>query len=267
MEDLIRGLIKQEVSNTMDDDNTEQPNKERKPKWATSYSIMTTAQAEKRLGFRIRSVEVVPVDSMLANIKYRPGGKGLDIMLKTKERIYDNLVDYLVVEGYPTEGDSDFKEGNVNDLVYGIIGPVLASFIRITGRKSIQLWREKEIISVDGETGGTEEFVMVDLVSVTKERFVLIVEAKSSSLGQAMRQCLVAMKDMGDKNADGGILYGFITTGESWRMLQYDGTSFKMTRKIEVLFEGMGEENEKETWMRDYSILVDCMYAAISERL
>ena len=71
----------------------------------------------------------------------------------------------------------------------------------MTGRMSIQLRREKEVISVDGETGGTEKFVMVDLVSVTEEKFTPIVEAKRSFLGQAMKQCLLVMKDMGDKNA------------------------------------------------------------------
>ena len=88
---------------------------------------MTTTQAKERLGFRIRSFKVVSVDSMLANNKHSFGEECLDIILKTKERVYDNMVDYLVVEGYPTDGDPDFKEGNVNDLVYAFIGPVLAS--------------------------------------------------------------------------------------------------------------------------------------------
>ena len=195
----------------MDDDATKL--KKRRTKWINSYSNMTMGQAEERLGFRIRSLEAVSVDSMLANTKHSLGAECVDIMLKTKERIYDNIVEYLVIEGYPTEGDPDFKEGNINDLVYGIIGPILGSFIHMTGRKSIQLRREKEIVSTDGETGGTEEFVMVDLVSVTEEKFVLIVEAKRSSLGQAMKQCLLAMKDMG-KNNGGGTVYGFVTTGE-----------------------------------------------------
>lgn len=37
--------------------------------------------------------------------------------------------------------------------------------------------------------------------------------------------------------------------------------SFQMSRKIDVLFNGMDEE--KELWMKDYSILVDCMYVAL----
>ena len=85
-------------------------------------------------------------------------------------------MEYLI-EGYPTEGDSGFKGGNVNDLVYSIISPMLSSSIHMTGRKSIQLWREKEVVSPN-------ELVIVDLVSVTEEKFVLtIVEARRSSLG------------------------------------------------------------------------------------
>ena len=112
-----------------------------KKSWINSYSDMTMGQAEERLGFRIRSLEAVSVDSMLANTKHSLGAEYVDIMLKTKERVYDNIVEYLVIEGYPTEGDPDFEEGNVNDLVYGIISPILGSFIRMTGRKSIQLRR------------------------------------------------------------------------------------------------------------------------------
>lgn len=48
------------------------------------------------------------------------------------------------------------------------------------------------------------------------------------------------------------------TLGE-WRA--YGGT-FEITEKMEVLFDTMGE-NEKR-WMEDYSVIVDCMYLALS---
>lgn len=99
------------------------------------------------------------------------------------------------------------------------------------------------------ETGGLEEFVMVDLVSVEDEKFVLVVEAGGSSLGLAMKQCLLAMKDM--RAINGGV-------GESWRMISYDRI-FQMTNKMNVIF-----DEEKELWIKDYSILVDCIYAALS---
>jgi len=57
------------------------------------------------------------------------------------------------------------------------------------------------------------------------------------------------------------VVFGFITTGESWRMLKYDGTSFQVTEKFDAVFETMREDPER--WMRDYSIVVDCVYVAL----
>lgn len=169
--------------------------------------------------------------------------------------MYGDIVQYLDIEGYPTEGNSDFNEANVSDFVLYIIGPILSGFRRKTGW-NVRLRREKEIISMDGE-----EFVVVDLVSVAEEQFVLMVEGKRSSLGQAERQRLLSLKDMGDKNG-GGEVYGFTTTGESWRMFKYDGVSFWKTEKMDVVFDTM--DDDKERWMKDYSILVDCIYVALS---
>ena len=59
----------------------------------------------------------------------------------------------------------------------------------------------------------------MDAISLKEQRFIFIVEAKRSSLGQGMIQCLAAMKDGWDPNSG-----GFVTTGKSWRMLVYDGT-------------------------------------------
>jgi len=76
-----------------------------------------------------------------------------------------------------------------------------------------------------------------------------------------MKQCVLSMKDARNKNG-GGEVYGFVTTGESWQMLKYNGASFQMTRKIDVLFNGMDQEGK--LWMKDNSVLVDCMYVALS---
>lgn len=188
---------------------------------------------------------------MLVNAKHSL--KGTDAI---KEKVYDRIVECLANERYPTEASADFKEANVSDFVYAIIGPILFDFGQKTEHKRLRLVREKEIISTDNK------FVVMDRISVGQERFVLIVEAKRSSLGEAMKQCLLAMKDARDKNG-GGEVYGFVTMGDTWRMLKHDG-EFQMTNKIDVLFDTMSEE--KERWMRDYSILVDCMHAALRNR-
>ncbi|KAF8423837.1 hypothetical protein EV426DRAFT_601366 [Tirmania nivea] len=244
----------------MSDDNSIQ--KKRKMKWNTSYSNMSTAEAEKRLGLRIRSLKTIPVDEMLKRENGQHRLEEDDVTLQTKRKVYEQIVQYLEIEGEPTEADPDFKEGNINHLVYATISPILRDFRRKTGRKSIQLRSEKVIVSTDGKTGGTEEFVVMDLISVSEESFVFIVEAKKSSFGEAMKQCLLAMKDARDNNG-GGVMYGFVTTGESWRMFRYDGISFEKTEKMDVLFETMGENEER--WMKDYSVLVDCMDIALDK--
>ena len=92
------------------------------------------------------------------------------------------------------ESDRNFKEVNINDLVYTVIIPVIADFRRNTGRRNIRLLRDKQIISTDSQVGKYEEFVVIDEISVTEKKFVLIVEAKRSSLGEAMKQYLLAIK-------------------------------------------------------------------------
>ena len=110
---------------------------------------------------------------------------------KIKEKVYGDILQFLDTEGYPTQGSSDFTEGNVSDLVVYIIGPILSSFRRKTGRH-VRLRREKEIIGLDNEIGGKGEFIIVDLVDVGMEKFVLMVVGKRSPLGQAERQCLLS---------------------------------------------------------------------------
>lgn len=52
---------------------------------------------------------------------------------------------------------------------------------------------------------------------------------------------MMAMKDMGGLN-NGGVSYGFVTTGDSWRMLSYDGALFQVTDKLHVVFDTMGND-------------------------
>ncbi|KAF8472744.1 hypothetical protein BDZ91DRAFT_715716 [Kalaharituber pfeilii] len=98
---------------------------------------------------------------------------------------------------------------------FAMINPILSCFERKVGR-DIRLRREKEIVSVDSEAGRKEEFVVIDVVSVTERNFVLVIEGKKSSLREAMKQCLLSMKDIRDNNGYGGV-YGFITRGEFWK--------------------------------------------------
>ncbi|KAF8423831.1 hypothetical protein EV426DRAFT_711069 [Tirmania nivea] len=86
----------------------EQQGKKRKSKWNVSYSKMTIQESEKRLGVRLNEAIAVPVDRIPVEEK---------VILSSKEEVYEQIVRYLDIEGYPTEASADFKEAKVSDLV------------------------------------------------------------------------------------------------------------------------------------------------------
>ncbi|KAF8433989.1 hypothetical protein BGX38DRAFT_1275878 [Terfezia claveryi] len=203
----------------MADESSEQQGKKRKAKWSKSYTKFTIRDAERESSKAL----------------------GEDAIDKIKRRVYDNIIDYIDVEGYPSEAMTNFNEANINDLVYATI-------------------REREIIAVgsepEAEAGGVEQFMVMDLISVREDRFIIVIEAKRSSVDQAMKQCLLSMFDMRGNNGTGKV-FGFITTGESWCMVSFDGTVFQLTYKFDVMFKGM--RNEYEKWKKEFSLVVDCM--------
>jgi len=245
----------------MGDDNPDQTNKKRKPTTnSTSYSKITVAQAEERLNIRLDEVPVMSVREILEAAKHSIKKADVDAM---KEKIYDRLLDHIEAEGYPTEANAEFKEPNVSDLVYSIVAPTVADFRRKTGRK-LRLSREKNIVSKDNKTHGEEEFVVMDRIKVTEEKFVLILEGKRSSTGEGIKQCLLAMRDGWDNNGmKDSFLYGFVTTGEDWMLYRYDGTSFVGTDKFRVVFKGMDKDPKR--WIENYSVVVDCLYSVFSD--
>lgn len=70
-------------------------------------------------------------------------------------RYYKRIVEHLNIAGYLGEADPDFDEANVGNLVHGITSPIVNLMWQEMGRM-LRLTREKEIISRDGKTGGTE---------------------------------------------------------------------------------------------------------------
>lgn len=190
-----------------------------------------------------------------------PEKKGLrkDQLLLIKEKVYERILEYIVCEGIPTDSTGDFREENINDLVYTIISPVIAACRSELGRK-LRLRREKKITAVDGKYSGLQEFITVDLIGVGNTKFVFVVEAKKTTLGEAKIQCLLPMLDMAAMNG-GGVVYGFVTTGQQWQMLRCNGTQFTQTDTFEVLFHTM--KGHKKKWLDKYSAVVDAIHTAI----
>jgi hypothetical protein len=185
-----------------------------------SYFNLTMDEAAARLGFKIESVPLITIEAMLAKAMCD------HIVLEdVRGWVYCNIVQYVRHEGYP-DAYPDFKTANINDLVYAIIIKILSGFSDATGRDGLRLKREKHIISTDSTTHDYEEFVMVDQISALGEKLVLIVEAKRKYFPQAMKQCLLALKDISENNGRRSEVYGFCTTGASWQMVRYDGRDF-----------------------------------------
>jgi hypothetical protein len=74
---------------------------------------------------------------------------------------------------------------------------------------------------------------------------------------------VVALRATHEGINNGGAVYGFTTTGDIWQMVSYNGESFEVTEQFFAPFPRMHEE--KERWLKDYSILVDCVYVALSK--
>lgn len=255
----------------MGDDNTERPTttKKGKMKWTTSYSNMSRQATEKRLHVTIsKLIEASnPIEEIVGL-----GGNTIWDVSDTKEKVYARLVEYLHCEPYPSMAEDDFKESNIHDIVTAVLLPTLSDFKHKSKRGGLKLHKEKEILSVDEETGGCEEYVVMDLIksstAISEERegtFVLVVvEAKQqSTFAAAFRQLLLTLDDMWNTNGKNGVVYGFATTGEDWQMIIYNGT-FQLTDKVTVMFPRMGEGDKKEKWMKEYSFIVDLMYIALT---
>ena len=63
---------------------------------------------------------------MLATALRGSEGLGVDAILNIQGKVYDAIVQYLDIEGYPTGSNTDFNEANVSDLVLYTIGPILS---------------------------------------------------------------------------------------------------------------------------------------------
>ncbi|PUU74766.1 hypothetical protein B9Z19DRAFT_404363 [Tuber borchii] len=222
----------------------------------TLYPKPSHGQAEERLNF-------VSVRQMLATAGQEAKIQGLtgEEVQEAKGKVYERIVEFLEGEGYPTKTNKNYREVRVDDLVFTVLIPVISMFRRKT-RRNLRLRREKSIIAIDGEPGRNQEFVMIDIVGVDNRKFVFFVESKKSSLrlGEARKQRLLAMKEMGEMNG-GGVVYGFVTTGEEWQMLRFEGTLFTQTDNFVALFPEMAKD--KQRWMEEGSIIVDCIHATL----
>jgi hypothetical protein len=172
----------------------------------------------------------------------------------------DILVDTIRAEGFPSGGVEPFKEVIINDFVGDVMRVIVSDYKVETNREDMFLTREKEIVSIDEETGGNIEFILIDTVSVSKDIYLIVVESKRDSLGKGIIQCLLSLKDMYDVNNDNKSVYGFVTTGIDWKLIKYDGL-FTISDKMTLLFSRMSDR--KEEWLQRCSQVVDVIYRTV----
>ncbi|KAG0131846.1 hypothetical protein HOY82DRAFT_645559 [Tuber indicum] len=240
---------------------TDRKPRKRNTKWLTSYSRMTQEAAFERLGFDLEKFarSAIPVQHMISEANCEIEGVEEKAVKVMKENVYSRMVEFIRLEGFPSDAIIGFKDVNVNDLVLLMLIPIILNFQVETGR-DIRLHREMELISPDSLTGGYEEFVVVDKISTKQRSLALIIESKRNVLGYAIRQCLLAMHNMFGLNGEGKV-YGFVTTGEQWRMLSYDGITFQITDTFLAVFGRILEQ--KSLWMEEYSVVVECLLIAL----
>ena len=209
---------------------------------------MDMQETEKRLGLMFHEFEkhAISTSQMLADVKPEIKGLGEEQVERAKENIFNSIVDLIKIQGYPTESNDNFNKASVNDLVFFILLPIYTAFRRETGRE-LRLQREKDTISTD-------------FIGVGDRKYVFVVEAAKSSIGQAKRACMLALKEMGDNNP-GGVIYGLVTSGDVWQIIRYQREIFTQTDPVQAVFRAM--EHDKAKWFKESSIIVDCLDAAL----
>jgi len=89
-----------------------------------------------------------------------------------------------------------------------------------------------------------EDFVVCKCISLWKNNYVTMVEVKKVLQGEGLNECFLAtMKDMRYSNA-GGIVYGFITNEDSWRIISFNG-KFEISEKIQLIFDSVAQDQTR----------------------
>jgi len=216
---------------------------------------------QERLGLTFNTFDgqAISVSDILAQSKQIREGPQDDEIQQIKETIYNRIVESVEGQGDPTEASPDFDVTNIHHLVYAMVNPLISAFTRKTGKKLL-FQPGKAITAVSSNSKGYLETVSADMIGLKNQEFILIVETQSDSLGVAKRQCLLVMQDMRENDSTFGV-YGFVTTGEFWQMLNFDGGVFTPAEILQVLFATMTQD--KARWMEEAGIVVDCLHLAL----
>ena len=71
----------------------------------------------------------------------------------------------------------------------------------------------------------------MDSIVINDGEYVSVVEAKWTSISLVLKQCLLSIREAQLHNG-GGKVFGFITTGGHWRVIEYDGKRFRQSEEV-----------------------------------
>ncbi|KAJ3220931.1 hypothetical protein HK099_003890 [Clydaea vesicula] len=221
--------------------------------WNISYSAYTQTDTENRIGKKFTDIcnNARPITDLL-NLNIT-----MDKSYNIKEDVYKGLCMCIDIEDYPMGNIEPFKESNITDFAFITLAHIIKYYKDIENISSIKLRRENVITSKDGETGGKEEFIIIDCIEM-KDRYILIIEAKTTSLINCLKQCILALKDCYDNNNDGKQVFGLLTTGIAWQIVIYTDEEINISEEIPSAFPLMS--HDKDRWIKNYSMIVDCIY-------
>jgi len=90
----------------------------------------------------------------------------------------------------------EYRQRQIRTLKYSVSATSLLSGFRWGTSRCIGLLKEKDCFPSDSEARSLEEFVVVDMVEVTEERLIIVIEPKRASLGGVIKQYLLAIEDI-----------------------------------------------------------------------
>lgn len=227
----------------------------RKRKYVTSFSNISQEEAEMILGFEIHKFyyRQSPIDQFLTIMAPE----------ELKKKVFAQLVDCILAEGFPEASISPMNESVVTDYV-GTILRAIISYCKIKmNREDLILSREKQIISKDEQVDGNMEFLVIQKIDAHNTRYVIVVETKRDALGKGLVQLLLALKSMWETNNDQKSVFGFVTTGIVWQLVIYDGQTWKLSEPSTLLIGNMDQQEER--WLKNNTQILDVIYSILSE--
>ncbi len=175
--------------------------------------------------------------------------------------VYERLMAILRTHSYPHGLSSESnKTTYVDTLLFTIVDHVNKE---LAMNPQILLVKEYDVRMVyDSHIfWGRLDYAIVELSNRKKQACLLIVECKTENVDAAVKQCLLALKNIYSDRP----VYGCCTTAEDWNFIMYNGEEFRIIHKRNVIFPHMDEY--EDLWMKNCTFIIQIIYSCLMEQL